>query len=954
MLEACDLRDNKKDYIAARKKLQEALAVIPNDPVIQSELDSTNKVFASRPLIEQVVAERNELLKEIEVAIIEADLLGQHKQYAEALSLLDDALAVLPDNASTAGIRNKLVVKRNEVIAWRDGRIAPRLDAEQAIALTVKELRDNTRLAVQLAEEAERKIRRHQLEAAEEDLVKAVKILPNNAAVEKQRKYITSVRAKLAYVFWLDAVNARNLDVAERYFVSYGQIVGKDSKEFLRFKESFDDIKKNPRYINIAVVDADIPEASKKAQKLLLEAKALYLHGNYEAAHDRYRDVLLYEPHNTEAKYFLTRIGSLLAVSGDYNHDITRGSLLRAVDEDWNRPAVFNREESGIKGDNKKHPLYDRIRKTIIPAVTFRDTPLSNALTILADLSQIYDPNQRGFNILASETSQDGKNPPVTFKVTGLNLGQILDYIAKTTNYEWTVNDAGIIELASSSGRSDTELDVFTVTDNALKKIKPPEAMSSSAAQGGGLGGFAAAPAGGATIVGGGGNPDADQIKAYFQKLGIPFEPNSGFDLVFEGTTITVRHQRRYLDRIREILARLNENKMIHIATKFIEVNAGALKEAAVNWEFERTRASGQGGFAGVIRANAGSGLRTFRQAYGAEKTYSEAVISSAPVVDPVTGVSKSAPPTTIPIPLPMIPKSGYLGPENPTFDGIIGSVGAWDLRLIINAIESTEGSDLMANPSVVVKKGGTAKIEIVQRLPYPKSYSDADIQNNSGSYSNNNNNGNYGGSSIGYRSGTPQDMVWGDLENENRIGVVLEIPQVDILDGVLVDLELKPVIREFEGWVTYGGPSNIMESGTTATFPAAYNFPVFSERKVETKVTIYDGATVVLGGLTREEVRTVEEKVPVLGDIPLISRLFRSSAKSTSKRNLMIFVTANIITPGGGFERIVGRQSPSTLYHNPTVPTPGGFLRPTVRTPADAAPVAPTTEFGAAVPPAP
>jgi general secretion pathway protein D len=51
---------------------------------------------------------------------------------------------------------------------------------------------------------------------------------------------------------------------------------------------------------------------------------------------------------------------------------------------------------------------------------------------------------------------------------------------------------------------------------------------------------------------------------------------------------------------------------------------------------------------------------------------------------------------------------------------------------------------------------------------------------------------------------------------------------------------------------------------------------------------------------LTREEVKKVEDKVPILGDIPLLGRVFRSKGKSTQKRNLLIFVTANLVSPGG------------------------------------------------------
>ena len=51
---------------------------------------------------------------------------------------------------------------------------------------------------------------------------------------------------------------------------------------------------------------------------------------------------------------------------------------------------------------------------------------------------------------------------------------------------------------------------------------------------------------------------------------------------------------------------------------------------------------------------------------------------------------------------------------------------------------------------------------------------------------------------------------------------------------------------------------------------------------------------------LTREDVKKVNDKIPVLGSVPIIGRLFRSKGESTQKRNLLIFVTANLVNPGG------------------------------------------------------
>ncbi|MEI9894886.1 MAG: hypothetical protein WDN28_13625 [Chthoniobacter sp.] len=77
-------------------------------------------------------------------------------------------------------------------------------------------------------------------------------------------------------------------------------------------------------------------------------------------------------------------------------------------------------------------------------------------------------------------------------------------------------------------------------------------------------------------------------------------------------------------------------------------------------------------------------------------------------------------------------------------------------------------------------------------------------------------------------------------------------------------------------------------------------NQPIFSTRKVTTSVSVYDGSTVVLGGLIREDVQKVEDKIPIIGDVPIIGRLFRSSVDQHIKRNLVIFVSARLINAAG------------------------------------------------------
>ena len=121
-----------------------------------------------------------------------------------------------------------------------------------------------------------------------------------------------------------------------------------------------------------------------------------------------------------------------------------------------------------------------------------------------------------------------------------------------------------------------------------------------------------------------------------------------------------------------------------------------------------------------------------------------------------------------------------------------------------------------------------------------------------------------------------------------------------------------------------YGGPSIAISGSTTVTVPSGFYQPIFSVRDISTKVTIWDGATLVMGGLTREEVKQVSDKVPILGDIPLIGRAFRSKGESAQKRNLLIFVTANLVSPGGSPKKQnLDRVAANSIYQNPTIVTP-------------------------------
>ncbi|MEI8206624.1 MAG: hypothetical protein WCG03_07080 [Kiritimatiellales bacterium] len=110
-------------------------------------------------------------------------------------------------------------------------------------------------------------------------------------------------------------------------------------------------------------------------------------------------------------------------------------------------------------------------------------------------------------------------------------------------------------------------------------------------------------------------------------------------------------------------------------------------------------------------------------------------------------------------------------------------------------------------------------------------------------------------------------------------------------------------------GFQQYTGPDygyhDMRRKMTHAEFGIPLNavngqLPYFRVREIKTQVVVADGSTVGLGGLIYDRLETYKDKVPVLGSIPLIGRLFRSEGERSIKRNLMIFVSASQVANNG------------------------------------------------------
>jgi general secretion pathway protein D len=142
-------------------------------------------------------------------------------------------------------------------------------------------------------------------------------------------------------------------------------------------------------------------------------------------------------------------------------------------------------------------------------------------------------------------------------------------------------------------------------------------------------------------------------------------------------------------------------------------------------------------------------------------------------------------------------------------------------------------------------------------------------------------------------------------------IGVELGVkPDVIGTDRVL--LELQPTFQDFEGNINYGTQIySVYASRPIAPIPPnavqqllltnVINQPVFVKRDVKlAPIEVSDGYTLLLGGLLREDIQNVDEKIPLLGDLPVLGRMFQGKTEQAVKKNTLIFVTPRILDVSG------------------------------------------------------
>ncbi|MEX0323353.1 MAG: secretin N-terminal domain-containing protein [Puniceicoccaceae bacterium] len=176
---------------------------------------------------------------------------------------------------------------------------------------------------------------------------------------------------------------------------------------------------------------------------------------------------------------------------------------------------------------------------------------------------------------------------------------------------------------------------------------------------------------------------------------------------------------------------------------------------------------------------------------------------------------------------------------------------------LVISALEKDTEVELVSNPTVVTMNNTPASINIGEEYPIPE-------------YTYNDERGTFEVSNFEWKN----------------IGINLQVtPQIN--SAGFINMNVQPEISSRSGEVLFGGASGAV-------------IPIITTRKTVSTVTVKSGYTLAIGGLLEKNGDIIDSKVPVVGDIPIIGRVFSSTTKDVYHRNLIVFITAKILSASG------------------------------------------------------
>jgi general secretion pathway protein D len=680
-------------------------------------------------------------------------------------------------------------------------------------------------------------------------------------------------------------------------------------------------------------------------QALLLKANSFLQLGDLDKAISTYQDVLRIDRTNGAARRGMENAErqKLKYYNAAYDHQ--RAKMLNGVAQSWEDPVpLTNMDRSALFGASAaslanqmtgSEAITQKLRTIIFPQVDFAGATLDEVVELLRVRSRDLDPQGKGISFVIS-APPEARNKPISLNLANVPMEEVLRYVSEMCGVTYKVDEHAVIFVSLSERSSAVITRTFRVPPDFIQNS--PGAAAAPAAGGDPFAAANAPAAGGGLII------RRIGAREFLESRGVTFPEGTSASYNSTSNSLSVRNTLSNMEVVEMIVEQASKSapKMAVIHVRMLEVNQTNLEELGFDWLLGSGGVNGGKLAFGGGSAGNGAPYNAANFPFTTPLTTPAVTLNGAEVFPalPVAGsIAGPFPPgTALPFafggggPITSGLRSGGYASSGNSIDnllksgsttsnpsvapGVLSVAGVFSdpqFQSVLRALSQKKAVDVNASPSVTTKSGLKATVEITREFIYPTEFDPPRLPQGGGAGG-----GGGGGGSRGQQIATPTTPTAFEMR---KTGVLIEVEPVISEDGRTVELSISPELTEFEGFVNYGSPISVPAAqsvlsiltgigGSTAYIPISTpnqlitpNLilqPIFKSQKVVTAVKVYDGATVVLGGLKSQEHTLVNDKVPILGDLPFVGRLFKTSTNQTNSRNIIIFVTVEVVDPSG------------------------------------------------------
>jgi len=682
-------------------------------------------------------------------------------------------------------------------------------------------------------------------------------------------------------------------------------------------------------------------EQEKEDIKLLLaQAKAFRKADKFIEARDVIESILLKDVYNVAAISLLDKVYKDMHKIGERRRTNEMLQGIHEVEWNWNESVVAKRDTTVIAPpkvvSSNNAIISQKLREIFIDSIEFDGADVNTAVKYLTERSKELDKSGRGVSISASDALRKKiVGQTITMSLDNIPLGEALKYIGQKLGTSYTITELGVIlgpvaqdmETRAIKVRPQLIATISESVDEGDDEVAEEDEFSVDEEFGGEETGDA-----------GSSSASSEMIKKYFGARGIKFPENARLRYNSKSNKLFVTNTIDNITKLEELIRQLDiEVPLVLIEAKMLEIHETDLEDLGFNWN------TSNGGFTSTSNGQGWSGGNNFYRSTGSliqngalDLDYSSGYtvvegkkfypgssmgdesfleldvvaiqqqkrgeLLSAPKVIATSGETAS---------VKMVAEHFF--PESWSSPAIDTDRGTTTITMPTPMFGDSRGIGIQLDVTPNVTSNYTISMEVnprITQLSQMRDYFYTIALDGQGYAMDNEGNLDFGQNLLVTFSEFLEELVWVNIWERDADGdLVLDangdpIPigfrweqQVQDLNGNGVRGDAGPFFED----TGEGGDEQILATHQPANpLLQTITMPQISRREITANVKVYDGETIVLGGLLTEESRYVEEKNPFFSDLPLVGRLFSRMSKESIKKNVLIFITARLISGDG------------------------------------------------------